>query len=76
MNTATGVTTEMFPNSGDDFAFDSVEADDGLWTGASEERSIVKGGGSYNVIVQWAVTDPTSTFRLDDWSFSVEQIAH
>ena len=65
---------EANPASGLDFAFDSVEAGgSGLWTGSSMDRSRLVGGGVRTVVVQWAVTNAATVFRLDDWSLTVER---
>jgi hypothetical protein len=69
----TAGTTQMLPDSGTDFAFDAVGTADDAWEGHAMDRSLVLGGGTYVVKAQWAVTDTASTFRLDDWSFTVTQ---
>jgi hypothetical protein len=63
------------PASGIDFAFDADagSGSDDLWEGHSMDRSIVVGSGNHTVTVQWAVTNSTTTFRLDDWSLTVER---
>ncbi|MDR4305306.1 hypothetical protein IHQ68_01545 [Chelatococcus sambhunathii] len=68
-----GVEEELRPNSGSDFAFDSVESGgDGFWTSASVDRSIVLAKGKYKIKVQWATTSGSTTFRLDDSSLTIE----
>jgi hypothetical protein len=69
----TSGTTQMLPDSGFDFAFDAVGAADDAWEGHAMDRTLVLGPGTYIIKAQWAVTDAASTFRLDDWSFSVTQ---
>jgi hypothetical protein len=69
-------TTELSPKSGFDFAFDSVSTPAGSsdrWEGNAMDRSIVLGAGDYAIRVQWGVIDPNISFRLDDWSFTVQQ---
>ena len=71
------VNAPLDPASGTDYAFDSDEAGtaDDMWEGHAMERSIRLGPGSYRVYVQYAVTNPATTFRLDDWHFAVESSA-
>jgi len=65
---------EANPASGLDFAFDSVEpGGSGLWEGNALDRSKLVGAGAHTVVVQWAVTNTATVFRLDDWSFTVER---
>jgi len=78
--------TEAAPASGADFAFDSVDSSEVAactpgecgWESHSMDRS--RGPldpGTYNVRVQWMVENSfggTSTFRLDDWSLTVERV--
>ncbi len=62
------------PQSGSDFAFDAVGASDDFWESNSMER--YRGPlrpGRYRVRVQWLVTDAATTFRLDDWTLSVQR---
>jgi hypothetical protein len=62
------------PRSGTDFAFDAVGANTDYWESNSMER--YRGPlrpGRYRVRVQWAVTDAATTFRLDDWTLSVQR---
>jgi hypothetical protein len=64
------------PQSGSDFAFDSdagVASGYPVWQGNSMDRSIVVGPGSHTVVVQWRVVGSGTTFRLDDWSLTVER---
>jgi len=73
---AAGSITELSPKSGFDYAFDTVQAaeEDG-WEGHAMDRSIVLGPGNYAIRVQWGIVNKggITTFRLDDWSFTVEQ---
>jgi hypothetical protein len=74
------------PASGSDFAFDSVDssetaaclAADCGWESHSMDRSRGSvGPGTYTVRVQWAVVQTGAsapTFRLDDWSLTVERV--
>ncbi len=71
-NNATGITTELFPQSNIDFAFDSVGTANDYWEAHAIERSIRLGAGSYTVYVQWRTTNSSTVFRLDDWQFTVE----
>jgi hypothetical protein len=64
---------EAQPAVGFDFAFDTDSASDDWWEAHSIDRSAVVGAGSHTVTVQWAVTDSGTTFRLDDWSLTVER---
>ncbi|MBI3474569.1 MAG: hypothetical protein HY010_02465 [Acidobacteria bacterium] len=70
---SSNATTELSPASGFDYAFDAVNSPQTFWQGHAVDRSIVLASGTYFVKVQWGVTDPASTFRLDDWSFTVTQ---
>jgi hypothetical protein len=73
-NTATGVTRELHPRSGSDFAFDSVGADD-FWEAHAMERSVRLGPGRYTLTVQWMTTGASTTFELDDWHLAVERLS-
>jgi hypothetical protein len=64
---------EAQPAAGLNFAFDTDVASDDIWEGHSMDRSRVVGAGLKTVKVQWAVTDAATTFRLDDWSLTVER---
>jgi hypothetical protein len=64
---------EAQPASGLDFAWDTDVASDDIWEAHSIDRSAVVGSGSHTVRVQWAVTNVGTTFRLDDWSLTVER---
>ena len=70
---AQGVATEMFPQSGTDFAFDSPDAD--LWEGHAIERNTRNflPAGTYRVQVQAAKVG-NANFRLDDMHFVVEAV--
>jgi hypothetical protein len=73
---------EAAPVSGADFAFDSVDSTDDVsclpadcgWESHSMDRSRGPlGPGTYTVRVQWRIVNG-STFRLDDWSLTVERV--
>ncbi|MBI1886596.1 MAG: hypothetical protein HYS09_09845 [Chloroflexi bacterium] len=71
--------SEAAPASGTDFAFDSNEdggaASQGNWESHSMDRSRgALGEGTYTVKVQWMTVDTGVTFRLDDWSLTVERV--
>jgi hypothetical protein len=76
-NIATGGSVELNPVSGIDYAFDSdmAGATDDLWEGHGMERSRRLPGGangaSYRIRVQYAVTNNTIGFTLDDWHLAV-----
>lgn len=75
-NRQTGALSELYPRSGLDFAFDSTNAGaEGAasWESRSMDRSARIGNGSYYVLVQEATTSSQVTFRLDDWSLTVEK---
>jgi hypothetical protein len=75
-NSSTGAITELQPASGSDFAFDSTDAGRetaSSWESHSMDRSNRLGAGSYTIRAQRAVTSASTTFRLDDWSLTVEQ---
>jgi hypothetical protein len=62
------------PDDGDNYAFDSPGDSPGEdWEGHALTRSRLVGPGTYEVKVQWALVDATS-FRLDDWSLTVETL--
>jgi hypothetical protein len=64
------------PTPNFDFAFDTdagVNTGYPIWQSSSMDRSIVVGSGNHTVRVQWGVTDGGTTFRLDDWSLTVER---
>jgi hypothetical protein len=65
-----GATVELNPQSGIDYAFDSVATDQ--HEGHAMERSIRLGAGTYVIRVQRAVTNNAISFRLDDWHLAVE----
>ena len=68
-----GVITELNPASGLDFAFDSVAAGgDDFWESNTVQRSKRLTAGTYVIVVQQAVTNSATVFRLDDWDFRVE----
>ena len=67
--------TELDPQVGNDFAFDS--RDDSTETSSSQESHAVvryKAGvaaGSHTIAVQWRTSNSSVKFRLDDWTLSV-----
>jgi hypothetical protein len=69
-----GAPVPFDPASGIDYAFDSNPSGtaDELWEGHTLERSKRLGPGTYRIRVMRAVTNANTTFRLDDWHFSVE----
>jgi hypothetical protein len=74
-NNATGVITELEPASGPNMAFDSTDGGTesiASWESHSMDRSLNLGEGSYTITAQQRVTNSDMTFRLDDWSFTVE----
>jgi hypothetical protein len=78
INLANGVLTELYPQSGADFAFDTDVpggADD-LGEAHAMERVIRLPGGAngagYQIEVQYAVTNNTTTFTRDDSLMVVE----
>jgi hypothetical protein len=81
VNVATGAVTELRPQAGIDYAFDSdmAGASDDLNEGHGMERSARLFGGSsgasYRIQVQRAVTNNTIAFTLDDWHLAVETSA-
>ena len=74
VNTGTGAITELNPASGLDFAFDTdaFGAATDFSEGNAVERSYRLPAGNWSIRVQFAVNNPTSVFRLDDWHFAVE----
>jgi hypothetical protein len=76
-NIATGASIELNPVSGADYAFDSDMAGnlDDLREGHALERSRRLPGGpngaQYRIRVQYAVTNATIVFTLDDWHLAV-----
>jgi hypothetical protein len=67
---------QAHPRAGLNFAFDTdagVATNHDIWEGHSMDRSITVGSGSHTVRVQWAVTNAATSFRLDDWSLTVER---
>jgi hypothetical protein len=77
VNIATGAFTELNPQSGSDYAFDSdmPGASDDFREGHGMERSARLPGGqngaTYQIEVQFAVTNNTTAFTLDDWHLAV-----
>ena len=72
---------EMAPAAASDFAFDS--SDGNTETAASWESHAIERSQTYQTStlaipvtlqVQYMVTNPAMTFRLDDWHFAVEQL--
>ncbi len=75
MNVANGAVTELSPQSGSNFAFDSTDSateTSASWEGHSMDRSDRLGAGQYRVTVQRSVSNAAVTFWLDDYSFTVE----
>ncbi len=67
---------EASPVTGLDFAFDSTDAStetSASWESHSMERVRRVGAGTYPVTAQWATTSGSTTFRLDDWTLTVER---
>jgi hypothetical protein len=68
-------TTEALqPEDPRDFAFDSTNDNreqDGSWESHAVDRSIQVGPGTWVVGVQYRVSKPGTTFRLDDWHLTV-----
>jgi hypothetical protein len=59
---------------GTPFAFDTdPSSGDDYYEGNSMDRSRVLGPGLHTVKVQWAVTNPSIFFWVDDWSLTVER---
>jgi hypothetical protein len=77
VHAGTGAVTELDPANGMDFAFDSVTPGVHDETGEAHamERSRRLDVGKYWLRVQFAVTDPTTKFRLTNWHFAVETSA-
>ncbi len=68
-----GLVTELRPAVGTDYAFDSPSDN---WEGHSMNRtSFYWGAGTYTVKVQAARVAGATSFRLDDWNFSVRAYA-
>lgn len=75
VNVANGAVTELSPQSGIDFAFDSTDSateTSASWESHSMDRSERLDVGQYRVSVQRAVTNAAVTFWLDDYSLTVE----
>ncbi len=70
---ATGAVVELRPESGLDYAFDTdmVTSTDDLYEGNAVSRARRLTAGTWRIRVQRAVTNAGTTFRLDDWLFSV-----
>jgi hypothetical protein len=73
----TGVPMEMEPASGLDFAFDSTDGGQetsSSWESHSMDRVLnVAPGKTYLVQAQRATSQSATSFRLDDWSLTVER---
>lgn len=68
-----GTLFALDPQSGTDFAFDSVGVDN--WEGHAMERtSGYLPAGAYTVKAQAAVVSGATALRLDDWTLAVEVI--
>jgi hypothetical protein len=77
-NSTTGADTELKPANDGGFAFDSTDVGretSASWESHSVDRSDRLGAGSYTIRAQRASISKGAapTFRLDDWSFTVEQ---
>jgi hypothetical protein len=80
-NETTGAITKLEPTSDGGFAFDSTDGGRETsvsWESHSVDRSFRLGDGSYFITAQRVSvpgpgTTTAPTFRLDDWSFTVEQ---
>ena len=78
-NSTTGAITLLQPaasGAATEFVFDSTDAGretGSSWESHSTDRSLRLGAGSYTIRAQRAVTSSATTFRLDDWSLTVEQ---
>lgn len=69
-----GGLTELNPQAGTDFAFDSGSGSDN-WEGHAIERtSPYLPAGTYRVKVQAGTVAGASFVRLDDWTLAVERI--
>ncbi len=73
--------SEGAPAVGNDFAFDTLTTDsaganaEDWWESHSMDRSRGSlGPGTYTVRVQYSVITANDTFRLDDWSLTVERV--
>lgn len=73
INNATGAITELYPQTGTDFAFDSPSDN---WEGHAIERNsrLFLPAGSYRVQVQSAKVGAATVFRLDDMHLAVEAV--
>ena len=69
-----GNQTELDPQSGFDFAFDTAASGDGWESHAIERTSDQLTSGRYRVRVQAAVVGGANRLRLDDWSLAVALI--
>ncbi|HET9516718.1 MAG TPA: hypothetical protein VFO77_03220 [Actinoplanes sp.] len=68
-----GSVLELDPQSGTDFAFDSVDSTDNWESHAMERTSPRLRGGTYRIKVQTASVG-TATLRLDDWTLAVAAV--
>jgi len=74
INTGTSAIVELHPQAGFGFAFDSdvTATTDDFGEAHAMDRSLRLAAGNYSIRVQFAVTDTSTAFTLDDWHFSVE----
>jgi len=76
VNDATRVEAEACPcGQGTQFAFDSTSGGTEnilAQESHSMDRSVIVPRGTYTVKAPWAVTCSDVNFRVDDWSFTVE----
>jgi hypothetical protein len=73
-DSAAGIT-QLEPASGRDFAFDTAVGggvDVDVKEGHGMERSRRLPAGTYDIRVEYAVTNAATVFELDDWHFAVE----
>src|SRR5215208_7654541 len=76
VNAATGAVTELSPQSGVDFPFDTTDLPSETFASCEDhsmDRSERLDAGDYRVMVERAVSDAAVTFWLDDYSLTVEQ---
>jgi hypothetical protein len=73
LNSATGTVTEMHPQAGVTFIFDSVTSTADGPEAHAMERSLRLNPGTYFIRVRFAVSDASAAFLLDDWHLTVEQ---
>ncbi len=62
----------LHPDAGSDYAFDSVSTRNDYWESHAMERVARLGSGTWTITAQWRTSTASTTFRLDDWAFTVE----